>query len=233
MVGWRSRCPEPDRVAAGGPTGSRPPATKEPSRSDESRTTWKQARWTRGCRASRPKPLFGGAWRPPLAGACPAGPNTRAPMAARSLRTRQPRLNDSREEPTPSTSNSLVDPRMQTSHHQKQLGFETQGAYRRVWPAHMRRPPFLSATDRPGGINYPHLRGAGGLRKTDMFSDSRKAQRNSFAHHRAELLFKQPNPASDVPQRTRSPRERVDAQIASGLWSVAKGLRPAIHAASI
>ena len=29
----------------------------------------------------------------------------------------------------------------------------------------------------------------GGLRKLNMYSDSRKAQYNSFAHHRARLLF--------------------------------------------
>ena len=32
-----------------------------------------------------------------------------------------------------------------------------------------------------------------------MYSDSRKAQRNSFAHHRAHLLFKRPEAkASDI-----------------------------------
>ena len=29
----------------------------------------------------------------------------------------------------------------------------------------------------------------GGLRKFNMYNDSRKAQYNSFAHHRAQLLF--------------------------------------------
>jgi len=29
----------------------------------------------------------------------------------------------------------------------------------------------------------------GGLRKFNMYRDSRKAQHNSFAHHRAQLLF--------------------------------------------
>lgn len=29
----------------------------------------------------------------------------------------------------------------------------------------------------------------GGLRKFNMYNDSRKAQYNSFAHHRAKLLF--------------------------------------------
>jgi hypothetical protein len=47
-----------------------------------------------------------------------------------------------------------------------------------------------SVSDRPGGINYPHSLGEmGGLRKSEMHSDSRKAQRNSFAYHRAALLF--------------------------------------------
>ena len=94
--------------------------------------------------------------------------------------------------------------------------------------------PFLSASDRPGGINYPHLRGAGGLRKTDMFSDSRKAQRNSFAHHRAELLFKQHGaPVDDALEDIRSIRANVAAKIASGSWRVADGLRGSMQLAVV
>lgn len=50
-----------------------------------------------------------------------------------------------------------------------------------------RSPPSQTAPER---INYPLLHGeTGGLRKFMMYSDSHKAQRNSFAHHRAQLLF--------------------------------------------
>jgi len=48
--------------------------------------------------------------------------------------------------------------------------------------------------------------GLGGLRKSAMDSDSRKAQRNSFAHHRAELLFSFEHAfAGDAPQGPSEP----------------------------
>lgn len=41
------------------------------------------------------------------------------------------------------------------------------------------------------------MRETGGLRKPNMDSDSRKAQRNSFAHHRAERLVASPEMIAD------------------------------------
>jgi hypothetical protein len=49
----------------------------------------------------------------------------------------------------------------------------------------------------------------GDLRKPKMDSDSRKAQRNSFAHHRAEFLpSTQTDFAGLLPVLTARPRER-------------------------
>lgn len=69
------------------------------------------------------------------------------------------------------------------------LGFSLQSAYITVVGCTSFSLPFLFVTDRPGRINYPRYWGTGGLRKFFMISDSRKAQRNSFARHRATLLF--------------------------------------------
>jgi len=50
--------------------------------------------------------------------------------------------------------------------------------------------PFRSVSDRPGGINDPLMLGDRAASESlQMHSDSRKAQLNSFAHHRAALLF--------------------------------------------
>ena len=50
------------------------------------------------------------------------------------------------------------------------------------------------------------LLGMGSLRKPIMFRDSRKAQLNSYAHHRASMLFTFKDPpevTGDTPHRTR------------------------------
>jgi len=48
----------------------------------------------------------------------------------------------------------------------------------------------------------------GGLRKPHMYSDSRKAQHNSFARYRADLLFAKPRVAAVI--RKDAPRRRDD-----------------------
>ena len=48
----------------------------------------------------------------------------------------------------------------------------------------LRSPPSQTAPDR---INWP-IAGSGGLRKSIMHSDSRKAQHNSFAHYNSQML---------------------------------------------
>lgn len=47
---------------------------------------------------------------------------------------------------------------------------------------------YPSSLRLPGDGEMP-LCGKGSLRKKPMFRDSRKAQLNSFAHHRASMLF--------------------------------------------
>jgi hypothetical protein len=50
--------------------------------------------------------------------------------------------------------------------------------------------PFRSVSDCPGGINLPVRLGQWVASESPkMYSDSRKARHNSFAHHRAVLLF--------------------------------------------
>ena len=83
---------------------------------------------------------------------------------------------------------------------------------------------FAPSQTAPEWINYPLLWGTGGLRKFVMYSDSRKAQRNSFAHYRAELLFSTeqtfagtapdgsaPTPTDSTPARSEARRQRVRA----------------------
>jgi hypothetical protein len=76
--------------------------------------------------------------------------------------------------------------------------------------------------------------GMGDLRKFDMFRDSRKAQHNSFAHHRAAMLFtfKQPSPVSggthsDI--RLASGIAGLQARVRAGLL----GFAPAATAVSL
>jgi len=67
-----------------------------------------------------------------------------------------------------------------------------------------------------------------------MDGDSRKAQRNSFAHHRAELLFKQPEIRADTGPRYR---QWAAPSIATpgGLrrWTVADGLSSSLSHAPV
>ena len=65
-------------------------------------------------------------------------------------------------------------------------------AYIGLWLRICASPPFLSVSDCPGRINLPHLLGIGRPPKDRMNSDSHKAMRNSFAHHRAALLLTRP-----------------------------------------
>src|SRR3954467_1622074 len=52
------------------------------------------------------------------------------------------------------------------------------------------RLPFLSVSDCPGGDQpSPYVGDRAASESLQMYSDSRKAQLNSFAHHRATLLF--------------------------------------------
>jgi hypothetical protein len=52
------------------------------------------------------------------------------------------------------------------------------------------RLPFLSVSDCPGGDQpSPNAGDRAASESLQMYSDSRKAQLNSFAHHRAALLF--------------------------------------------
>ena len=91
-----------------------------------------------------------------------------------------------------------------------------------------RRPPRMDQLAR--------RRAPGGLRKFSMFSDSRKAQHNSFAHHRATLLFS-PRPAEAKPARGRSPalkpgkatalRDRVSTGILGFVRPAARPASPA------
>ena len=51
-------------------------------------------------------------------------------------------------------------------------------------------------------------------RKPSMFSDSRKAQSNSFAHHRACLIFRsRTDEASHSPRTPHIPRDRTPLQV--------------------
>jgi hypothetical protein len=54
-----------------------------------------------------------------------------------------------------------------------------------------------------------------------MDSDSRKAHRNSFAHHRADLLFKQPNMSGNETWDARLENTTVDETIVSPAWWMA------------
>lgn len=60
-----------------------------------------------------------------------------------------------------------------------------------------------------------------------MYSDSRKAQRNSFAHHRAQLLFSRHEAqASDVMEWAASIHEGTEGEDRSAIppWTVSAGL---------
>jgi hypothetical protein len=61
-----------------------------------------------------------------------------------------------------------------------------------------------------------------------MDSDSHKAKRNSFAHHRAHLLFKQPNASATEAEEQGSACESFHATetIASLAWCVMAGQAP-------
>jgi hypothetical protein len=67
-----------------------------------------------------------------------------------------------------------------------------------------------------------HCSGNGHPPKAHMYSDSRKAQRNSFAHHRAELLFAPLTRASD--QRSAPGKGVADPSLARLRSMVRSGL---------
>src|SRR5664279_5787417 len=67
----------------------------------------------------------------------------------------------------------------------------------------------------PEGSTSPICRGTGGLRKPNMFSDSRKAQHNSFAHHRADLLFAKPTATNGL-RKDAARQQKIQAGIDGG-----------------
>lgn len=97
-------------------------------------------------------------------------------------------------------------------------------------------PPFHSALGRSGWINWPLRLGAtGGLRKLHMHSDSLKAQHNSFAHHRAHLLFAKPPSAknSDItaPRRQNDKTPELAGALRSRVRASLLGVASAVQVA--
>jgi len=66
-----------------------------------------------------------------------------------------------------------------------------------------------------------------------MDSDSRKARRNSFAHHRAYLLSKHSNISGNETWDARSESTTVDETIVSGAWRIAGGQPSFVSQAAI
>jgi len=64
----------------------------------------------------------------------------------------------------------------------------------------------------------------GGLRKTKMKSDGHKAMRNSFAHHRAILLFARPDVETVEPRKAARPYLFGQRPTLARNWKVADGI---------
>ena len=107
------------------------------------------------------------------------------------------------------------------------IGFLLQSAYMEVVGCHATYSlPFLPCQTAPEGPTIPALPGNGRPPSAQMISDSRKAQRNSFAHHRATLLFSSRTATLNGPDTTRL---GFEPKAAEALQSLKAKVREGLH----